>query len=61
MSNPEAQDLIITDIFEKGLPPQVAGVKLDTMLSLMDRVAQAADEQLGLVPKPIEVEAKIIS
>lgn len=64
MNDLEKPQLIITNIFEKGLPTQVAQGKLCTMLDLMDLASQAADKQEGLVPKPkeiVEMEFEIIT
>jgi hypothetical protein len=60
MGNHEKSELVITDVFKKGSHTRIAEKNLDTMLDLMDSAAEAADEQLGLVSKPIEVEVEII-
>jgi hypothetical protein len=63
MGEQKKPNLVITDVFEKALPGPVAEHRLGAMLDVMDMAAQAADKQLGLIPKEseaIEVEVEII-
>lgn len=60
MADQDSQ-LYITDAFDKRLPKQTAEDVFFGMVSLMDLASQAADEQEGLIQKPIEAEVEIVS